>query len=394
MQNVGGQLPEPEYPQTDALGAPSTTAGEERVPENPIPIEHTVEINIQTPPSQTHPQTNIHVDDDLKWTCQHCCKANIVTNEQKKQAAVAGFISHIMASDRNCFEHTGIPNRNLFQKLFKWIEPAPKNVKTWNGDNKLTPGRDPRGRTQYKITPFKCFLLTLVRIRKGFDTKHMSYLFGISQSHVSRIFILWVNLLDQCLKPLLKWPTREVAKANLPKSFAEFPRTRCVIDCTEFQVEKPFQPLAQRQTFSNYKHANTAKLLVGIHPGGAITFLSKIYVGANPDVMIVKKSQFLDLIERHDDIMADRGFNIRHLLLQKGATLNIPAFSKGKNLSKKAVTRSRRIASVRIHVERAIRRMKCFRILSGVIPMKVRFSLNQILTVVSVLSNFDKPLCK
>lgn len=92
--------------------------------------------------------------------------------------------------------------------------------------------------------------------------------------------------------------------------------------------------------------------------------------------------------------MADHGFNHRHLLLQKGATLNIPAFRKGKNRSKKAVTRSRRIATVRIHVERAIRRMKCLKILSGVIPMKVGFSLNQILTVVSVLANFDKPPCK
>jgi hypothetical protein len=92
--------------------------------------------------------------------------------------------------------------------------------------------------------------------------------------------------------------------------------------------------------------------------------------------------------------MADRGFNIRHLLLQKRATLNIPAYSKGKNLSQTALKRSRHIATVRIHVERAIRRMKCFKILSGVIPMKVRFCLNQIITVVAVLSNFDKPLCK
>lgn len=111
-----------------------------------------------------------------------------------------------------------------------------------------------------------------------------------------------MNLLDQCLKPLLKWPTQEVAKANLPKSFSEFPRTRCVIDCTKFRVEKPFQPAAQRRTFSSYKHTNTAKLLVGIYPGGAITFLSRIYVGAIPDATIVKKRQFLDLVERQDDI--------------------------------------------------------------------------------------------
>jgi hypothetical protein len=46
-------------------------------------------------------------------------------------------------------------------------------------------------------------------------------------------------------------------------------------------------------------------------------------------------------------IMADRGFNIRHLPLPKKASLNIPAFSHGKVLSAKAVKRSRRVASVR-----------------------------------------------
>ena len=48
--------------------------------------------------------------------------------------------------------------------------------------------------------------------------------------------------------------------------------------------------------------------------------------------------------------MADRGFNIRHLLLPLKASLNIPAFSHGKVLSHKTVNRSRKIATVRIHV--------------------------------------------
>ena len=83
--------------------------------------------------------------------------------------------------------------------------------------------------------------------------------------------------------------------------------------------------------------------------------------------------------------MADRGFNIRHLLLPKKATLNIPSFSHGKALSLKAVQRSRKIATVRIDVERAIRRMKTFKIVSGVVPLKLRYSLNQITVIVAVL---------
>ena len=99
-----------------------------------------------------------------------------------------------------------------------------------------------------------------------------------------------------------------------------YPRTRCIIGCTEYFVEKPLRPAAQRQTWSIYKHSDTFKQLVGIMPSGAFTFLSKVYSGSVSDLQIVKKSNFLDKVEEGHDIMADWGFNIRHLLLEKKAT--------------------------------------------------------------------------
>ena len=90
--------------------------------------------------------------------------------------------------------------------------------------------------------------------------------------------------------------------------------------------------------------------------------------------------------------MADRGFNIRHMLLPKRATLNIPAFSHGRQLSAKAVARSRKIARVRIHVERAIARIKTFKIISGILPLQLRFQLNQIITIIVVLCNLQERL--
>ena len=92
--------------------------------------------------------------------------------------------------------------------------------------------------------------------------------------------------------------------------------------------------------------------------------------------------------------MADRGFNIRDLLLRKNAYLNIPAFSEGKQLSARAVGKSRKIASVRIHVERAMERLKNFKIVQGVIPLQLKNSLNQVLTICAVLSNLQDPLVK
>jgi hypothetical protein len=52
-------------------------------------------------------------------------------------------------------------------------------------------------------------------------------------------------------------------------------------------------------------------------PSGAICFLSKVYVGSISDRSIVEKSGFLNMVEEGDDIMADRGFKVRDLMLHK-----------------------------------------------------------------------------
>ena len=120
----------------------------------------------------------------------------------------------------------------------------------------------------------------------------------------------------------------------MPESFQLYPRTHVTIDATEFHVEKPFRPHAQKLTWSNYKHANTFKLLVGIMPSGAITFLLRLYSGCISDMHITEQSGRLNKFDG-DDVMADHGFDIRHLLLTRKCTLNIPAFCHGKGLSMK-----------------------------------------------------------
>ena len=244
------------------------------------------------------------------------------------------------------------------------------------------------------LSLFEEFVLVLVRIRRGLDTEVVASLFGITQSHVSKIFISWVNLLYKCFLPLLEYPAADIVFHNMPKSFKKnFPTTRVVIDCSEIFVQTPRSVNAQRSTWSSYKSHNTFKFLLGIAPSGQTTFLSKLFSGSISDREIVIQSGVLNLIERNDNVMADRGFNIRVLLLRKNAYLNIPAFSEGKQLTPRAVQKSRRIASVRIHVERAMESLKNYKIIiQGVIPLKLKNSLDQILTICAVLSNLQDPL--
>ena len=90
--------------------------------------------------------------------------------------------------------------------------------------------------------------------------------------------------------------------------------------------------------------------------------------------------------------MADKGFEIADDL-PEGVTLNIPPFLRGNDhLSIKEETGTRRIAPVRIHVERAISRIKTFRVLSTVYPIRLASVLNKVWVICSYLSIFLPPL--
>lgn len=80
--------------------------------------------------------------------------------------------------------------------------------------------------------------------------------------------------------------------------------------------------------------------------------------------------------------MADKGFLIQDLLKAKNAGLVIPPFlgAKGK-FSKNEVSMTHDIARLRIHGERAIRKVKEYHIFDGVIPLNLAPSIKQIRTV-------------
>ena len=69
-------------------------------------------------------------------------------------------------------------------------------------------------------------------------------------------------------------------------------------------------------------------------------------------------------------------------------------FFPGKQLSKKAVKSTRTIASIRIHVERAIERLKDFKILQGNFHLSMLPVADHILNVCAALCNLLPQLAK
>ncbi len=59
-------------------------------------------------------------------------------------------------------------------------------------------------------------------------------------------------------------------------------------------IEHPTSLKARAQTWSNYKHHNTVKFLIGIAPQGVVTFISKGWGGRVSNVHLTENSGLLD----------------------------------------------------------------------------------------------------
>eukprot|EP00731_Ephydatia_muelleri_P024344 Em0016g615a len=195
----------------------------------------------------------------------------------------------------------------------------------------------------------------------------------------------------------LDWmPSVQQVAGTLPCVFKEkFPNTFAIIDGSEIFIETPTDLQMQSSTWSQYKHHNTAKFLIACTPNGAVSYVSPLYVGSISDVELTRISGFLTKLEDKPgiSIMADRGFTVKDMLETLGIDLNIPPFLDGRQqLPYEEIEAGRKIASLRIHVERAIGRIKTYKILKSTIPLSMARLSNQIVCICAFLSNFHPAL--
>ena len=233
--------------------------------------------------------------------------------------------------------YTGLRNFQVLKAVFSYVCPEQQSTT--------------------KLSPFQEFMLVLLKLRLNSSSQDLSYRFGVAESTVSRILLKWLTLLDSELQPLILWPDRQSLRKTMPDCFsASFgDKVAIIIDCFECFIERPSSLLARASTWSQYKHHNTVKFLIGIAPQGVITYISDAWGGRVSDKYLTEHCGILKKILPGDIVLADRGFDISDSIGAMQAKLHIPAFTKGKDqLSALEVEETRSIANVRIHVERVI----------------------------------------
>ena len=228
-----------------------------------------------------------------------------------------------------------------------------------------------------KLSKFQSFTLTLMKMRLDASTFDLAFRFGVSATTASRVFSRWIEAMDVRLAFLVTWPDRESLQRTMPFCFRPNYglKVTSIIDCFELFIEKPSNLLPKSCTWLQYKHHNTAKYLISVTPQAIISFISNAWGGRVSDKHIVENCGYLRHLLPGDVVLADRGFDIADSLALYGATLNIPAFTRGRDqLPAEDVEATRKLANVRIHVERVIGTVRQrFQILSatGVLPKEL-----------------------
>ena len=314
---------------------------------------------------------------------------------------ISSVASKFLKTDAKVKTYTGLQSKLAFKDLYQYLFKNAKKMTYWKGVKKTISTKVPRkcrkspnkSGPERKLSIEDELLLTLVKLRHASSNELLADIFNISVGVASQIFNTWIKFLAHELRPLIYWPSKEMIYKYFPNSLKTYKNLRCTIDCTEVFIDRPRDLEIQALTWSDYKKRNTVKFLVGIARNGMITFLSKAWGGRASDQHITKTSGFIDLIEPGDLILADRGFTIKEDIMMKGAFLKIPPPSSGhEQMNGKDVQETKKIANARIHVERAIGRMKNFAILKTVLPITLLPVADDIIVVCACICNLLPPL--
>jgi hypothetical protein len=196
-------------------------------------------------------------------------------------------------------------------------------------------------------------LLSLKKIRLNDTNAALATDFCMPESHVHTIFNESVPKLAKYFKRLIFWPPATHIEEMLPAPFkCKYRKLQSILDYLEIEIQ------TLGLTWFNTKHGNTVKYLVSATPHGFINFVSRSYGGRTSDKAVLEGSGYLDCLPHNCQIMVDRRFKqISQILALKNCdAVTTPAVSQ-------CAKEVREMADLRVHVEKAIRRLREFRML-------------------------------
>ncbi|KAL0829615.1 hypothetical protein ABMA28_003121 [Loxostege sticticalis] len=305
-------------------------------------IQQIVEEVPQLPPRMLHKAIQVHICKTFR------SKANQTKDNLVNQMTSQFKIKHDVNSNPSR------PSINVLSKIVKQIEQS-------DSDTSYTPFDEPSSSIKssprsYIGIPLNCYYLVyFIQEQTGILFNHillclkkLEYL-----SYPSNIFFKNIPLIASVMRPFIVSLDRELIKKMLPMALRhKYHKVSCLIDCLEIEVQKPSKP-------------NTIKYLISCTPNSLVNYISYGYGGLITDTCIVETSDFSKCLQPNMCVMVDRGFKHVEVYLRKMGVLLVrpPSVVSGAKLTKAEAKETKQIASLRIHIERVIRRLREFNML-------------------------------
>lgn len=237
-------------------------------------------------------------------------------------------------------------------------------------------------------------ILVFIKLKQDLSFAVLAILFkAVSGETCRALYNLFIPLLANILRPLIYWPSKTEIISNMPRCFQNFKETRVILDCTEISVQSPKCLSCRIKLYSNYKGTYTFKFLVGISPGGLITYISKPYGGRASDKIIFEQSGLVNKMSKFDAVMVDKGFLIDTICDSQSIKVIRPPFLRNKNkFTKEESLLTKNIAKARVHIERINQRLKTFKILQNKFPWAHAHLMDDIITIIGGICNLCVPI--
>jgi hypothetical protein len=246
----------------------------------------------------------------------------------------------------------------VFDALAAQVVPAVEAAHRTTLDR---PGRQRAvgGGDHFDLTTTDQLLLTVIWLRQYPTNEVLGFLFGVSDSTVSRVRTRCVPVLERAGRDTMRMPDPGAARRKrLPALLTDTPGLAVIIDSFEQRAQRPKR--RQRAYYSGKKKAHTLKSQVAVdEETGRFVDVSDSVPGRWADIKLLKRSRLMKRLPVGVGGIGDLGYTgIRDLHPSGACPRRKP---RGKPRPPEDVRYNRAFSRRRIVVEHALARLRRFR---------------------------------
>lgn len=216
----------------------------------------------------------------------------------------------------------------------------------------------------FALRPRDQLLLTVVWLRAYPTHEVLGYLFGVSDTAVTRTLARWLPLLEAAGRDTMRLPDPgRKHRRHLDAVLADTPDLAVIIDTFEQRVQRPRDRTAADRLYSGKKKQHTFKSQVTIHEiTGEVVDVADSAPGPTADITLVERSGIVGRLPPGVGALGDLGYPGLDKLHPLGATPRRKP--RGRDRPPEDVAYNQAFARRRIAVEHTIGQVRSYQALS------------------------------